>query len=93
MCMLMSATNKMTGEDWELRGGRSTILNNADRERCPEKTIFQQRPEGGERESHVDFCGRTFPGSDNGKSKGLAWGDLWGQSVMIAERVFNDETV
>lgn len=85
MRMLMSATNKITG--------RNTILNKADRERFPEKTIFQQRPEGNEGESHVDFCGRTFPGSDDSKFKGLAWGDLCGESGMITERVFSDETV
>lgn len=35
--------------------------------------ILQQRLEGGEGGSHLDFWGRTFPGGGN-KFKDLAWG-------------------
>lgn len=52
----MSGIGKITGDYWELWGGRSTILNKVDRERDSlRKTIFQQRLEEDEGVSHVDF--------------------------------------
>lgn len=58
--MVMSNKDKITVEYWEL-WGRNTISNKVDRERFTGKTIFQQRPEGGERSEPCRFLGQDFP--------------------------------
>lgn len=50
----------------------SIVLNKVDGEIFPKKLIFQQRAEGCEGVSQVDFWGRAFLGSSNSESEGLA---------------------
>lgn len=54
-----------------LWGRRNAVLNKVNKGRFTEKTIFRQRPKGGEGVSLVDFWGRIFQAVVTASSKAL----------------------
>ena len=54
-----------------LWGRRNAVFNKVNRGRFTEKTIFRQRPKGGEGVSLVDFWGRIFQAVVTASSKAL----------------------